>query len=121
MQHRGDREASSAVQRVNFDGVGLDQLLRRQGVTSDGDGSSRHWVLSAVHRVGGSYRWSASALRRRSVESTVWVGTASVGYIDGLRRHCVGSESSRRFASAVRCVASRRVASRRHTSVLTIG
>ena len=111
MRHRGDRETSSIVQRVNFDGVGLDQLLRRQGVTSDGDGLSRHWVVSAVHRDGGSNRRSASALRRRCVESTVCVGTLSVGYIDGLRRHCVGSASSRRFASAVLCVASRRVAS----------
>ena len=45
--------------------------------------------------------------------STVRVGTAScrqcitsAGRNDGLRRHCVGSVSSRRFASAVRCVAS---------------
>ena len=74
VRHRCDRETSSAVQWVDFDGVGLDQLLRRQCVTSR---SSRHWVVSAVRRVGGSY-------------PTV----------------CVGSASSRRFASAVRCVAS---------------
>ena len=57
--------------------MGIDQLLDRQCVTSVGDGSSRHWVVSAVRCVGGSYRRSASALRRQCVESTVCVGSAS--------------------------------------------
>ena len=89
MRHRGDRETSSAVQRVNFDATAVMNFFVGSASHRVGDGSSRNWVVSAVCRVGGSYRRSALALRR--------------------------SASSRLFASAVRCVASRRHTSERLT------
>ena len=71
-----DRETSSAIQRVDFDGLALINFFVGNASHRVGDGSSRYWVVSAVRRVGGSYRRSASALRRQCVESTVCVGSA---------------------------------------------
>ena len=77
MRHRSDRETSSAVQRVDFDGSALINFFVGSASHRVDDGSSRHWVVSAV---------------RRSVASTVCVGTASaVRRVDGLRRLCVAS------------------------------
>ena len=110
MRHRGDRGTSSAVQRVDFDGSALINFFvgrasHRTATVQVGTGSCRQCA-------GGSYRRSASALRRWVI-STVCVGIASVDRIDGLCRHCVGTASAVRRVDGLRrlCVASRRVAS----------
>ena len=93
VQHRGDRETSSAVQRVDFDGSAVMNFFVGSASHRVGDGSSRNWVVSAVCRVGGSYRRSASALRRQCIGSTVCVGSA-------LRRVTSRRHTSERLTSA---------------------
>ena len=69
VRHRGYRETSSAFQRVDFDGSALINFFVGSASHRVGDGLSRHWVVSVVRRVGGSYRRSAPALRRQCVAS----------------------------------------------------
>ena len=103
MRHRADCETSSAVQRVDFDGSALITFFvgsasHRTATVRVGTGSCRQCVASVgridgLHRhcVGGSYRRSASALRRWVV-SMVCVGTASaMRRVDSLRGQCVAS------------------------------